>query len=134
MEPVTNTLENKIKYLSQFWDQKVLSVNQEGYLSTLMHAWSYDFLPNQKLNWTANLRSLHAISEQEAMIVAEMLGHKVYAGTKFIQNMIDGAFMHQSLEVIIKIIDYLRSIGIALPWKGVPVLTLQEWGWLTLID
>jgi len=136
-----NTLENKAKYFAQYWGQKVLSNVDTGRIFTPfidVFALRTDCIAKTDL---LNLKPLSSITYEDAIEVAK---HQLYEPEKMyplsIGFDVEDEFMvclqtlrHDHYEVVnINAIDYLRSKGYALPWMGLSVGKLIEYGWLKL--
>ncbi|MFD2599884.1 hypothetical protein ACFSQ3_13080 [Sphingobacterium corticis] len=132
-----NTLENKAKFFAQYWDQTVLM--------NIGHPFKGDNKPD---NWYKKfehdyllLKPLSAISDEDAMIVAKLIGEargswsKDYEDTiirnvkSYLSNrMMPCVTIKNSSEVI----DYLRSKGYLLPFNGVSREEILNRGWAVL--
>ncbi len=72
------------------------------------------------------LKNLSDITDEQAIEVEKILGHKVFVGIKFIERFIADAFFDNPFSICIAVIDYLRSKGYALPAFGYTVDQLIE--------
>ena len=147
-----NTLENKSKFFAIYWGQEVAIQNDGGgtgfvydineYTITDIR---YDFL---------ELKSLSQISDEDAIEVARILygesdnfaiefnaagitsvspyGLPCYGNTIDINWSGEVSYEAASSMSILKAYDYLRSKGYALPWMGLSVEQLVEYGWVKL--
>lgn len=112
-----NTLENKSKFFAQYFGQKVL-----------LHESDMDdiqlFLNNEMggdiKNWLLYLKPISQITDEDAVVLG-------YTDSK--------SAITKHLKMIGKETsdaDYLRSKGYALPWMGLSVEDLVEYGWVKL--
>ena len=97
-----NTLENKTKFFAQYYGQKVLLDDNLTVNFTRLHYGIEDFK-----NWWLELKPLSEISNEDALEISDF----VYADRK---------------------VDYLRSKGYAIPWNGISVEEMIEFGWVKL--
>lgn len=132
-----NTLENKSLFFALHLGQNIVSFHEQNHVTRGMNNPSYVSAPvfyYPLIMYTfLELKNLSLISDDDAKEASKILGHKVYAGTKFIQRLIDGSFVQYPMSTTIFLFDFLRSRGYALPWMGLPVETLVEYGWIKLI-
>lgn len=100
-----NTLENKAKFFAQYWWQEVFifGINQKRYRITKSR---FNAETLKKPCWL-ELKPISQISDEDVVEISDF----VYADRK---------------------VDYLRSKGYALPWNGIKVEEMIEWGWIKL--
>jgi len=118
-----NTIENKSKFFSQYHAQEI------GFDITQNKIRKVDafFLAHTKINYL-ELTQLSLISDEDADVIAEIIyGHKI--------NYVQGYKTQLELLIIsqwnnYKVYDYLRSKGYALPFMGLSVLQLENYGWI----
>lgn len=152
---IENTLENKAKFFAQYWGQKVFCYNSEGPIINTFHKnivcgrfFSIGFL---------ELTPLSQITDEDAIEVAKILfGKKFTLGevlrtTKYIsvKVLVENTTINQNVRITyadchlqnangyglsncIDAFDYLRSKGYVLPWMGLSVEELVEYGWVKL--
>lgn len=109
-----NTLENKAKFFAQYWGQEVLT--------TFFGSGFYidrDLYPISSGSFFLVLKPLSSITDEDA-------GESGYDNAK---SMLSDNYLVNSPYVF----DYLRSRGYALPWMGLSVEQLIEYGWVKLI-
>lgn len=107
-----NTLEAKAKFFAQYWGQKVLGNTQLKSNIPLAEVGVMNCkgLPQQYLQLN------HELTPQDKEIVDKISYEE------------SGCFEEKSLKVT----DYIRSKGYALPWMGLSVETLESYGWIKL--
>jgi hypothetical protein len=122
-----NTLENKAKFFAQYYGQQVLNYGLKE-LCFLNFAFMLDDDISKNI---LELKPLSLITNEDAIEIVNIdnLGIGYYSDDKSIR----------SVKSILKLpslssgkVDYLRSKGYALPWMGLNVETLQEYGWIKL--
>lgn len=133
MRPELNT-EFKEKLFVQYWGQKAFANGN--------FTWSVD--SNQMKHAPISvcfllLRKLSSLTDDESIWIAKMSRPKSlwlhdlpYAKT-FATKDITHAHPSTFLDSLL-ITDYLRSIGVALPFMGYSVEELVDCGWIRLID
>ena len=136
-----NTLENKAKFFAQYWGQE--SHFDECYKGN--ENFKKPFLVDPENTYGClELTPLSQISDEDAIEVAKMLfrdteikgiNSAYYALIFSWRASNKGRWFRRSLywnNLNIKQTDYLRSKGYALPWMGISVEALVEWGWVKL--
>lgn len=117
-----NTLENKAAFFCLYWGQKVLSWDDKmttglcrlEEISEISEGGALEF-------YFLELNPLSQINDEDYKIAQKL----------------DGNFGTSDLDYSLRFIkhsnvDYLRSKGYALPFRGVDVETLISWGWVKL--
>ena len=138
-----NTLENKAKFLAQYWGQEVLianpHVNQKIPFNNTQ-PWIYH---NIDLSWL-ELKPLSSMTDEDLLTAIQILDSKdeftelgsLEIGKEIIQivNDINSEVARNDIhpQYIFQFADYLRSEGYALPYMGLSVEKLQEYGWIKL--
>lgn len=130
---IENTLENKRKFFGLYFDQKVFV--------DLRCPESVHTLDSTLMGWDATkstllLNPLSHLSQKECSVCLLLAFGPAWFSSNDINDhlprikkeMIEGFVMPS------QICDYLRSIGYATPFMGVPVETLVEWGWVKLAE
>jgi hypothetical protein len=138
-----NTLENKSKFFTQYWGQKVgreqTSVENDGFERnyvinhvTIQNI-DYDYL---------ELKSLSDMTDEDAIEVAKILFGDDYEEDKWVQdiklNLRDqfGSNIFPNIQpyfsISWKVVDYLRSKGYASSWNGISVEEQIKFGWIKL--
>lgn len=99
------TNELKARFFALYWGQKVMfapnNINHHFHVCNGL---------DLQEDWCALLRPLSSMTEEEAKELKTMKDH--FCG----------------LEMGSKRVDYVRSLGIALPFMGIPVDQWVEWG------
>ena len=130
---IENNIENKAKFFAKYLHQSVLMVPSFKEVRTL----HYFELEGRSLNGALLLTPLSMITDEDAIEVAIILDWEDdgYPGewisalfTEPAGYYIDGYTGNQ----ILKIVDYLRSKGYALPYMGLSVEELQKRSWIKL--
>ncbi|MDE5507752.1 hypothetical protein KRE40_03685 [Elizabethkingia meningoseptica] len=134
-----NTLENKAKFFAQYWGLNLYN-NYKGdiympYPSTMEEVLR-DILVtniNEYINHSyLELKSLEDITDDDALHIAKSM----YTAIPDYQTISNGKCMvscHENqigLELLQS--DYLRSKCYALPWMGLSIEKLVEYGWVKL--
>lgn len=120
---IENTLENKAKFFAIYLGQRVMrcktfNVTTGHGLSGLMNV---DVNSETiKENWFLELKPLSSISKEDANEIFKMA--IPYTGRYEITTIFNSS----------AIVDFLRSRGYALPWMGLSVDQLIEYGWVKL--
>lgn len=124
-----NTLENKTKFFSQYWGQEVLIANphvNNRARFKCVYPWINH---NTDIAWL-ELKPLSSITDEDAKFCSETLGFDI-------SDYEDGEeiLKEQIIEIHhedIGFADCLRSKGYVLPWMGLSVEKLVEYGWIKL--
>lgn len=123
-----NTLENKAKFFAHHWGQRVLYYTG---CTGLMQVSAAGLKKSAvKFSWLV-LKDLSLITNEDALKVC------------FLNHLPVDTLNKQQIRQIVVLInsnnwnnyntyDYLRSKGYALPWMGLPVEQLTEYGWVKL--
>lgn len=124
---MTNTLENKAKFFAQYWGQEVFG---SPYLKG---SWCYtgeNFDEIDESVWM-NLKPLSSITDEDAKEICKIVRPDVkwknYSKDSIYR------FANTFSEHNVLGCDYFRSKGYALPYMGLSVETLIEYGWIKLI-
>jgi hypothetical protein len=121
--------ENKAKYFAQHLGQRVLFNRSR---QTGGHRVFFPIAHNSVLQ----LKSLSSISDDEVTEVARIVGwtHHDFQQLKTSGlNFINGGDEVCPLEDFCTCVDFLRSNGYALPYNGLSVQQLIDYGWLELV-
>lgn len=130
-----NTLENKAKLFGVYYNQKVLK--SKDYLMLCNSFNHVGVLHKAHLE----LKPLSSITDEDAMEVYNIVGDTMFVensnNTKKLKRGIirmlteyTGSWLH--VGNCSHAIDYLRSKGYALPFRGLSVEQLVEYGWIKL--
>ncbi|KGT09526.1 hypothetical protein NV63_06785 [Elizabethkingia anophelis] len=132
-----NNLENKTKFFAQYWGQKIMIWDESKSLPPQKVGVSYMTkygVSNRKLE----LKSLEDLTEDDLMTIAkyyEPTTYKVESNSDEIvfDYMYGDSFSSAAIGYDYGYaLDYLRSKGYALPWMGLSVEKLVEYGWVKL--
>lgn len=142
-----NTLENKARFFSLYWRQKVMRC--KTFNATTGHGLSglmkVDINSETiKENWFLELKPLTSISDEDAIEVAKIFGRVKGDSPNEYRKLINYFFGDGSLfdrfylipelpvYTSLEVIDCLRSKGYALPFVGASVEELINRGWVKL--
>lgn len=132
-----NNLENKSKFFALYWGFKCL---RNELLNDNIPAHKVDTsnckgLPQQYLE----LKPLSQISDEDKIHICSLLGIANYKDAYgfedlfvSVNNNIQSYLSDDSIDFTLECYDYLRSRGYALPWMGLSVEQLVEYGWVKL--
>lgn len=142
-----NTIENKAKFFALYWGQEILYVDSYNKIKHIDSFWLDELINESHLLLTP----LSQISDEDAIEVAKILGNAEngssiewdcggesfdfigdYCGTVYYDGEIDYNENEQVSLLILQAYDYLRSKGYALPYMGLSVDKLIEYGWVKL--
>lgn len=127
---IKNNLENKAKFFAMYWG--IEETGSDNYSHIMPDTWTEfpSFIGNQYLILTP----LSQISDEDAFEIAKIEDDYLFPITrgKSLMEVISRDSVILKPSIIIKIMELLRSKGYALPWMGVDVETLAEWGWVKL--
>lgn len=128
-----NTKENKKAFLAQYFGQNILcndghdvkNLTIDGFtLSAGSHPTDY-----------LSLKPLSSISDEDAIEVAKMYWGNNYSEFPLKTDKIaHSRLILPTMATRTDIADYLRSKSYALPFMGLSVETLVEYGWVKLIN
>lgn len=134
-----NTLGNKAKFFAQYWGQKLLAVtvNEDELCQKIGNSYMGKYHVEM---CHIKLKPLSSITDEELIIVSAIEGDKytedhIIRGRTIIKTFAEYSDCTDSLKntnQLIQLIDYLRSKGYALPYMGLSVEKLQEYGWIKL--
>lgn len=153
-----NTLENKIKFFSQYYGQRLLKGGRWRGTKPVNEAlWCY--MGNDKY---LQLKPISLITDEEAKEliklrfeydkgnVKDILGIKVklisrksdinsisitaIISHKNWADFTDSILITSDSRILYVLVDYLRSKGYALPWMGLSVEKQIEYGWIKLAE
>lgn len=112
-----NKIENKARFFALYWNQDVLSSNTYGEDGTI---YSLTMKEDSQKDCWLSLTPLSAITDEDAK-------HLGTTSLNIIKNSVDVSpkYMFYSEEA-----DYLRSKGYAVPWMGLRVETMVDYGWI----
>lgn len=110
-----NNLENKAKFFAQYWGQEVLSDLTNG---------------GDRILYPVEASNMYRIQESYlelkplSSITDEDLDKTNYGCIEMI--------LEKGYWLDVKNSDLLRSLGYALPWMGLSIEQLQEYGWIKI--
>lgn len=127
---------NKAKFFAQYYDQVVM---MEGEESTPVFITGYHLKEtiNGAERFRLQLKPLSHITDEDAICVAKLSKEpfddgKVWGRTFIKTSLIMGYGFRNHTSVVIRILDYLRSKGYALPYMGTSVKQQIEFGWVEI--
>lgn len=131
-----NTVNNKMAFFAQYWGQKVLHIRNSPIPFHLSSMKPSDILESDYLS----LKPLSSISNEDAIEVAKYGGWDILlTPMSETEGIRQGG--HWAKEISRGVItcgfdcaDYLRSKSYALPFMGLSVETLVEYGWCKLTN
>lgn len=126
-----NSLENKAKLFAQYWGQAVQRYGNNFYTKVVNSFIDDSLLVGDYLL----LKPLSSITNEDAkklsVIEADFRTDDVWKRGKNIAKWIEDAqYSVGNLNTMMQMIDYLRSKGYALPYMGLSVETMVEYGWI----
>ena len=132
---IQNNLENKSIFFAQYWGQRVvrhlgLGLEEHTFLVNENILCKYDIT-----EYYIRLTPLSSITDDDAIEVAKFEGSfddAIIRGNYLINNILVVDDYNSDTHLVIKIVDYLRSKGYALPYMGLSVEKLIEYGWIKL--
>lgn len=137
-----NTVNNKMAFFAQYWGQKVLHIRNSPIPFHLSSMKPSDILESDYLS----LKALSSISDEDAIEVAKILTPEIETFGRvheFKEDILE-IFLGQigfddlSGEFLIgglfSAYDHLRSKSYLLPFMGLSVETLVEYGWVRLTN
>lgn len=126
-----NTLKNKAKFFAQYWDQDVIKVDMPGWDGKTRVIDSLTMESDSLKLFTLMLKKPNSITDEEALMLSEMK----YSVKEYITiaNGICMVSCNENLVSLMQIqIDFLRQKGYAIPFMGLSVEKLVEYGWVKL--
>lgn len=134
--------ENKAKFFAQYMFQHVLMWHDQSILYAVDGS-DVATVSTKKTNYFLLLKPLSLITDKDAIGIAKIIGWD-----KLKPSFADGHPLDLKVSIRdfnwlknplcdktklgIEAADYLRSKGYALPWMGLSVETLIEYGWIKL--
>jgi len=125
-----NTLENKAKFFALYFMQRVY--NNSNYPENKNTLLDYALLSYTDKAEYLELKPLSSISEEDAIELAKIendFTDPIRRGKAIIRFFEYSSYRHYTCG---RMIDFLRSRGYALPWMGLSVEKLIEYGWIKL--
>lgn len=110
-----NTLENKAKFFAQYWGQPVLMSNNDPKCYVIRV--KFEHAEDIDINDYLELKPLSSITDED-------LDKTNYGCIEMI--------LEKGYWLDVKNSDLLRSLGYALPWMGLSIEQLQEYGWIKI--
>lgn len=134
-----NNIKNKAKFYCLYYDQRVLRFREVcGFNDYTLWSCEPTFANDTSY---LELTPLSQISDEDAIEVAKVfnIGHLKRATISLIKSILsalDGSTpKSETTEFVLNWLtaqDYLRSKGYALPFHGLSIETLVEYGWIKL--
>lgn len=133
-----NTLENKAKFFALYWGQNRRGWHENEKPSTSILS---TYIRKAYIKSTCVFaRPIASITDEEAVRVSEILTDSEGLAHPLNESQIafhanrGRAHVLPSRQVRSDVADYLRSIGFAVPYMGLSVGKLVEYGWVKLTD
>lgn len=127
-----NTIENRHRFFSLYFGQDVYMFNDAHPCINPMTYWN--IIENEtEENDFLLLKPLSSISDEDAIEIRKLNGN-ITANNKLVGHTLVHWLYKEgtSRDIPFEAVDYLRSKGYALPWMGLSVETLVEYGWVKL--
>ncbi len=134
-----NSLENKAKFFALYWGVNCISNDdfvwhgQETFETVLSTS------KGDLSGWYATLKSLKDITDEDAVEVAkicEFTNQNSFTCKVFVENYFYNQYTidrpYSFTHNVSQSIDLLRSKGYALPWMGLSIEQLIEYGWVKI--
>ena len=130
-----NTIQNKAKFFAQYWGQEV--GQKEGNVMGIDYEINWDNMRTIIDSEYLDLTPLSMISDEDAIEVGRLFFEAMNAnGSCQVEdtlNIIETKEMLDGMLVLFQnISDFLRSKGYALPFMGLSVEQIVEFGWVKL--
>lgn len=129
-----NNFENKARFFAQYYGQNVKKSFLPEQTSLQVIDRDVFWIGHLIINGYLELKSLEYITDEDAKAISEIekdssTEDPVVRGKALIRD-----FEYTSLDPlkVIQVVDYLRSKGYALPWMGLSIEKLVEYGWVKL--
>lgn len=132
-----NTLENKAKFSCLYHGQRLQRIKESYGVNATLFLVSANVTENSFLE----LKPLSQISDEDAWKLAsfcgyananEVIGYRILAGLDLLGCFPTGLPIATKITGHYEAIDSLRSRGYAIPWMGLSVEKLIEYGWIKL--
>lgn len=133
-----NTPENKAKFFALYWGQKVLRFNfkDRRYSKTLLSVnldLKHVYITEGILELKDPLKIEDAHAAHIGIILNDYIVSAYQDDLKYCKQIITRMINTRHRLSNIEVIDYLRLKGYAVPWMGLSVEQLLEYGWIKLI-
>ncbi|KAA0126417.1 hypothetical protein FY557_17350 [Chryseobacterium sp. SN22] len=139
-----NTEINKVKFFAQYWGQKVF-INPVLSPSPVDNTYIFDYSEPEDIDQEyLELKPLSSITDELLLTAIQILDSNneftelgsLQIGREIIQivDNINSEVARNEIhpQYIFHFADYLRSKGYALPWMGLSVKRLEEYGWIKI--
>ncbi len=140
---MVNTIENKTKFLAQYWDQDIIKVEVTEWSSNTRIIDAITIESDSIKQFKILLKPLSSIIDEDVMYLMKIIYPEfdikeiLYKKDRFIYFISQRPIYHISMECLdensIYAFDYLRSKGYALPWMGLSVENQVKYGWIKLV-
>lgn len=140
-----NNKTNQQKFYALYWGQEVAKTSGYEKLKTVSDIiYRNNGMSSIFCTEHLELTPLSQITDEDAIGVAKLLWkgykyHTVKDGSYYVKAILqfdseikDGFELEMYPHNAIKMCDYLRSKGYALPWMGLSVEDLESYGWIKL--
>lgn len=130
-----NTKENKEKFFTQYWGQELAFISDEEFIVDHNFIYRQQFTPDISY---LQLTPLSKITDKDAIKVARIIGfggesdHAINCGKHVCKHLFDFESNQIFVKKGLRLFDYLRSKGYALPYNGLSVEELINRGWIKL--
>lgn len=128
-----NTIENKAKFIAFYWGQYVgmYKFPFEEILQGMVDEKCFIDIAYLVLTPLSQITDEDAI---EVIKILQSIGIGSTAMREPKEYLLNGSLMNQfgTFQLMAPVVDYLRSKGYALPWMGLSVEQLVEYGWIRL--
>lgn len=129
------TQENKAKFFAQYWALNCICNDEFIWRSDETFDTVLSIYNGDLSGWYAKLKPLTAISNKDALELG-----KIGLEGDYDSSVTDEECIEYCKSDILKtdvyfynVSDYLRSKGYALPWMGLTVQEMVEYGWIKLL-
>ena len=127
-----NTLDKKVKFLSQYWGLDVL--NFYGKLIAVHHAIDEKYIGDSFLQ----LKPLESISDEDCLSIAKIINLAHLSPKETLVDLVKDILIKRrnngKVYLWLNIFDYLRSKGYAIPFMDLSVQDLIDYGWIKLTE
>jgi len=136
MNKTENTAANKARFFSLYYGQEVFRWSGTNLLSERLDGDYIDSISEGKYKHSClSIRSIDSLTDEEIKPIANYYGW-TSDNTQFNERLLqfkidlpcicDKNYAHRHMPFVY---DYLRSIGILIPYMDLSVETIKEWGW-----
>lgn len=127
-----NTLDKKVKFFSQYWGLDV--VNFRGKIISVHCAIDEKPIDDSFLE----LKPLESISDEDCLNIGKIINLAHLSPEETLIDLVKDVLIKRrdkgKVDLWLNIFDYLRLKGYALPWMGLSIQDLIDYGWIELKD